>query len=216
MSDGQLVKVNELTGAMVPSMDAFDAVSASSFLPQLKLGGSQSEPVKEGKVKMGAYYTKSGEAVTDHGSEVDAIAITWQPKALDYSDRENIVSSTDHQSELFKEIKAKADVKDSECLCGFEFLVWLKEENKFVTFYLCSKSQKKVAPELNNLLGKAATFKSKLVKNAKFSWHVPVFTECPTPMTPPANEAINDAIVKFKAESASETEVVKDDSGRER
>lgn len=212
MSENQLVKVNELSGAMVPQSDEmFDAVASSSFLPQLKLGGSQSGPVKEGKVGMGSYFTKSGEIIEDLGKEIDTIPLGLQPKALDYSDRTNIVSTVDHKSDLFKEIKAKADMKDSECLCGFEFLVWLKEQDKFVTFYLCSKSQKKVAPELNALLGKAATFKAKLANNNKHSWHVPVFVECPTPMTPPDNEAIKDALVKFKAEpeeveKAEETE----------
>lgn len=215
MSKNQLVKINELSGALIPqAQEAFDAVAAASFLPQLKLGGSQSDPVKEGKVQMGNYYTKTGESVEDVGKEIDCIPLGWQPKALDFSDRGNIVSTVDHTSDLFKEIKAKADQKDSDCLCGFEFLIWLKEPNKFVTFYLCSKSQKKVAPDLEKLLGVASTFKAKLVSYKDYKWHVPVFVECPTPMTPPSNEEINDAIIKFKAEP-EEVEKAPED-GRER
>jgi len=217
MSGNQLIKVNELDGALVPQMDAMDAVAASSFLPQLKVGGASSDPVKEGQVQMGAYFLKNGDSIDDLGKEIDIIPVTWQPKALDYSDRTNIISTTDHTSELFAEIKTRSGVQNSDCLSGPEFLVYLKDQKKFATLYMCSTSQKKLGPRLAEMLGQAVTCKTKLAKNNKGSWHVPVFVECPTPMTPPNDVELKDALTKFRAAPDGDTpEVVKEEGTRER
>jgi hypothetical protein len=127
------------SGIAVQNSDSiFDALSkVGDFLPRLQLVGSSSDLAKEGTIQQGNYALIGGkDSVTDLGKSVDTLVLAWRPKALDMSDMEHILSSYDFESSLFKDIASKADVKDSGCMFGVEFLMWISSVQKFGTFFM--------------------------------------------------------------------------------
>lgn len=218
MSENALIPLNEINqGIQVFDDKTFDLVAAASqsFLPRLQLGGGNSEAVKEGKVPMGHYFIAESSAVTPLAASVDVLVIAWQPKAVRIIG-DDVNSYTDFNSNEFKKIMAESDVPDSGCMWGMEFLVYSPLVSKFLSFFMCSKSARRVAPEVKALLGRAATLKAKLVKSTKYSWHVPVVTPCSTPFDIPKVEDIKVAAAKFQQQPESTTETVEQTQERAR
>ena len=124
-------------------------------------------------------------------------------KALEIAG-DNISAFFNPKSEGYQRIQALSEVKDSDCLCGPEFLLYLPTHQQFVTFYMASKTMKKEAPNLRALLGKGATLKATLLKKQKYVWHGPVITPCSMALTLPDPEKLKVEQVKFTSESDSE------------
>jgi hypothetical protein len=181
--------------------------SSGNWLPRLALFGGNSDAAKEGKVPIGHYgLVTAKDQLVVLGPAVDVLVISWRPTAIDTRSEDTVVSSHDKNSELFKSIQDQADnVKDSGCMYGPEFLVYIPAVKKFATFLLGSKSFRREALPLSELMTKAATIRSKLVKTERFSWHVPVVTACTTPFDtiPPLEE------IAEKAELFNNPPVVK-------
>lgn len=207
--------------ANVPAIDNKefdDLVASQSFLPRIQLFGGNSTAAKEGLIQMGTYgIVKSKDAIDSLGNEVDCIPITYHFKAMCIADGE-VETVLDHKSARFEEIKDKAGEEDSGCMYGVEFLLWIpRGEGQYVTFFLNSKSSRRVAPDLRGLLGKRATLKVTLVKTKKYSWHAPVVTGCSTPFTPiPNPEDVPDVVNKFNSIPTNGDEVIKETGSNER
>lgn len=210
---GELIKVPE--GSIQLYEDSiFNKLAASSkWLPRMMLGGSGSAPVKQSKVNMGHYYLVSGkDTVIPLSDEVDAIIVTWQPRALDVSGDE-IISTVKFDSDTFKAIQDKSEIKDSGAMWGFEFLLWLPEREEFVSFGMLSKTARNEAPNVKTLLGKGATFTSHLIapKRSKHSWHGPLVKPNSAPFANiPTEEQLREAVEKFQKNVESELEVAEE------
>lgn len=159
----------------------FNAVKGSSgFLPYLALFIASSEPVKDGKVSMNSYALARGSDEFDElGKEIDVLIINRRPKALDLSDKDNIRSSFDPSSELFAEIKGKAqNVQNSRCMFGMEFLVWIPSRKEFATFFMGSSTARNESRRVNELLGRKCTLKSRKIESNQYTWFGPLATPC--------------------------------------
>lgn len=197
-SNGSNELVENLTvaaGSLIPSFapseeveKSFDTLSsAASWFNRIQLFGSNSGKVQEGKMPVGNYgYVSDKDTVTALGTEVDVLVISWRPLAIATQD-DPIRSSHDRTSEVFKDIENRANnEKDSGCVYGPEFLLWIPALKKFATFMLGSKSFRREAPILKSFMSRSATLKVKLVSGDRYKWHVPVTTPCSTPFELPS------------------------------
>lgn len=193
------VTSSDLAGLQKYTDKTFDGVAAATkFLPRLQLFGSNSGEVKEGKILMGHFgvVTMKGQPIIDLTDTVDVLVVVWRPKALDMSE-ETVISCFDVSNDLFREIAAKSDDSDSGCMFGPEFLVWIPSIEKFATFFCGSKTARRESVNIKTLCGRAATFKSHLIKKGKFAWHGPRAFECNTPFTSPPHEELMERVDEF-------------------
>lgn len=183
-------------GSLIPSFtpaataDLFGTLaSGGTFYPRVQLFGSNSSKVIDGKIGLGHYgMTADKDTLIDLGVTFDCLVISFRPMAMATQD-DPIVSTHDRHSELFKSIEKRANTeKDSGCIYGPEFLIWLPTLKKFATYMFGSKSARREAPHMYGLLSKAATLKVKLVSHDKYKWHVPVIVACSTPFEMPDHD----------------------------
>ncbi len=119
--------------------EAFESTtSGGNRLPKLSLKTSNSEACKEGKTNINSYALEANEKLTDIGKEITGLVVGFRAFALDFSDKENIVLTGDANSEDYKRIKAVVDSnkKESGCMCGPEFLIYLPEENTYTQLFM--------------------------------------------------------------------------------
>ncbi len=199
-------------------MDTFKEVTkAGDWLSRLQLFGSNSDAVKKGLIPM-AHYGIVGrkDDIRDLGSEVSVIPINWRPLALSFGDE--IINVYDRSDPLFAEIQAKSEEKDSDCVFGPQFLIWLPTEREFVLYHMNSKTSRGEAPKVLKLIGKHATAKAKYIETKSYSWHGPQFI--PNPLPPvalPDNDKLLQEVEKFRnppAKQVEKAEVVEDERPR--
>lgn len=187
--------------------------AGGNWFPRLALFGGNSDAVKEGKIPIANYGLVTGkDQITTLGPEVDVLVISWRPTAIDTAG-DTVVSSHDKDSDLFKRIQDQADnTKDSGCMYGPEFFVWIPAVKKFATFLLGSKSFRREALPLSQLMSKAATLKAKLVATERFKWHVPVTMACTTPFDsiPPLEEIAEKVEIFNNPPAQKEPELVEE------
>ena len=217
MTDTDIVPADAISAIQKHDDSEFDIIQADSisYLPRLQVGGGNSAAVQEGKLPIAHYGFFMGDAVTDLGEVVDALVLAWQPKAMD-TGGEVVVTVIDRNSETFHIIQEKSATPDSGCMWGTEWLLYLPEQEAFVTFFLASKSARRVAPDLKALLGGAATLKIKLVSNKKYKWHVPVILPCSGVYEAPPMGAIKVAAEKFSKIPDGDIEIVAEEENRPR
>ena len=183
------VPVNDMPTSKYADDKSFDIVSSSgNYLPRIQLFGGNSGPAKEGKIGIGRWGFVKGDSIIDLTPEFNCLCVSWRPKAMRISG-DQIVSSFNPQNPMFKKIQVDSEIKDSGCMFGPEYLLWVAGLGKFATLFMSSKTMRKEAPNLKALLGQAATLKVKFIKTIKYSWHGPVVTVCSTPLTNLPSEA---------------------------
>lgn len=192
------------------------AVSSNlTFLPRIQLYGSSSTIVKQGKFPMGHFgLIRSKDNIEDLGDSFNALLCSGRAKALRI-DGDNIITIYEHVSDEFKKIQAESAIKDSGCMYGPEFLLWVPKATSFATYFLCNPTGRNAAGEFNALLRRAATIKSKLIETKKFVWHGPQAIACSTPLDFDM-EAVKVEVDKFKNAVSSKVKTVDDSEGRER
>ena len=201
--------------------DDFNKLTAGGdFLPRIQMMAGSSGLVTEGKATVGHYmFIRTKEDVADLDVEFDALICAMRLKAMRIDDE--VMSFYDASSDTFKKIWAESKIKDSGCLAGPEFLLYIPDQQSFATFYMASKSAARVAPTVRSYIDggqpNPATFGASLVKTKKYSWHVPTVKDCSTPFTPPTQEDFIEQLDKFQnPEEADVEEVVDDAVGRAR
>lgn len=179
---------------------------AGDWLPRLSLCGGNSDLAKEGKVPMGQYAMVNGKDVVVLGASVDCFPLAWRPKAMSMT-ADGVVSNFDPTSDQFKDLAAKSEIQDSGCMFGPEFLLWVPEVKRYITFMMGSKSSRREAPNLKGLIAQPTTLKVTLLAGKKFKWHNPVIVKCSTPFAMPSDlEELKS--VKDKFENPPKTPVV--------
>lgn len=194
------------------------------FFQPLKLMGNTSKQVTNGLIDVGNYAVCKGDEVSiDLGNKVDVIVLGHRYKAVDYSDRDNIVVSYDPGSQEFLRIEADSKVKDSDAMCGPEYLLYLLEQKKFVVYILASPSAQFISEDLASYKGAACTLTSKTQTSTpkgqkkSFTYWVPVVGACTTPYEGIDGAELNAQAVRFVEETKRkpEVELAEESSGRE-
>jgi hypothetical protein len=113
------------------------------------------------------------------------------------------ISVFDERSDVFKEIEAKAQSKDSECAYGPEFLVWIPALEVFAGLFMGSKTARGESPKILDLLKKGVTLTSQIIEKNGYIWEGIVAQPCTTPFKIPTVEALQLAITKFNKEATA-------------
>ncbi len=213
---GNQLVPSDLLNELAPVNSNFEDLTSASedFFYRMQLYSSKSNLVQEGKINANHYGIPEDNDVVDLGAEVDVIILSWRAKALDTSG-EAIIESFNPDSDTFKQIKDNSALKDSGCMYGPEFLLWVPSVERFLTFFMSSKTARREARKMEPLVGCAATIKSRIIKNGKFVWAGPVVIECSTPLSLPDTNIIKQKVQKF-VNPPDNTPELADDDGRDR
>ncbi len=193
-------------------LDIFDALSnmGNNFTPRLQLFTSSSDVVKEGEVPMNHWAIVDGDNYTDLGTEVSVAILAVRAKALDTGN--DVQCSYTPETELFKDIVERAGVKNSGCMFGPEFLIYVPDTDNFVTLFMGSPTARREAKKMKPLLRKPAILKSKLNDNGKFKWQGPLVLPSENTVDLPDQERVTAELDKFNNPPADTTEVAEEDS----
>ncbi|HDZ14088.1 hypothetical protein LCGC14_0646460 [marine sediment metagenome] len=208
-NQNQLIPKDIVSGDLSTNFD--DIVASGDYLGRLQLFGSKSDAVAEGSISAAHYGLVKDDEITDLGEEIDVILVGWRPKALDTSG-DSLIIDHDANSSVFAEIKERSGIRDSGCMYGPEFLVWLPEQAVFATYYMSSKTARREAKKVLPLVGKAATFKCHLIETAKYKWHGPLVFPCSAPMVALSEDKVRAEWAKFINPPKSDVEVAEDKS----
>lgn len=189
----------------------FDDVASNTtiYLPRLQLFGSKSAACAEEKIGIGRWGLVNDDVITDLGVAVDVIILAFRPKALDTSG-DTVVNNHDATSETYASIRERSGVKDSGCMYGPEFLVFIPSEKAFATYFASSKTARRESKKIRPLMGCGATLKCKLIAppGSKWKWHGPVVLPCSAPLDVPDLKIIKAEKEKFLNPPVSDIEVV--------
>jgi hypothetical protein len=184
-------------------------VTSGSYLPRLQLMTANSEPCKTGEFPINHYALVRDKVYQDLGLTVDILLIAWRPKSLDMGG-EIVIAEYNPESDPFKAIVEKAEIKDSGCMYGPEYLVWIPSTKSFALFFMGSKSARRESPNLNSRLLKASTLKSKKIETTSYTWYCPQVTPCRTPFEIPDQEDVKEQVQKFNNPPQQEIQKVED------
>lgn len=204
-------------GAMLPapvaSDDVFNDMAKSTGFKRVQLFGSNSLEVKKGEIPCGVFAIVDGSETKVMGKTFDCLVLDWRPKAIRIEPVMEILY--DSTCAEFKKIQAESTVKDSKCMCGIEFLLYIPKEG-FIPYYLSNKSSMYEAKPLKALIGKAATIKTILIEGKEFSWHAPKVSSCSVPITDiPKPEDVAAEITAFRTPQAKMAEMAAEASKTE-
>lgn len=152
-------------------------LSGSAFLPRLQLMTGNSDKCKNNEFPINKYALISGQKYTDVGADVNVLVLVWRPKAIDTKSDEMIVV---HDVALpeFDRIKQQSKEKDSGCMYGQEFLVYIPKVEQFATFFMGTPTSRREAPNMLALLMKSATLKPEKIKTKRYTYYSPGVTMC--------------------------------------
>lgn len=198
--------------------DVFQQVSkSSSYLERIQLLSGSSGIVKKGQFPMNHYgLAKGKDKFEDLGDEFDALIVSWRPKAMEIGSKQ-IVTVHDQSDDEFVRIMEQSDVKDSGCMFGPEYLLYLPKQEKFATFFCSSKTLRRASEDIHSRIGKWATFSVDVIDNGKYVWPGPIIEDCATQHAPPDMAAVTEEAEKFVNPPKSEVEKAEEVAGgRER
>lgn len=185
-----------------------DLSKTGDWLPRIVVTTSNSDLVQMQKLPMGRVASiDNKDAFKDLGTSVDLILCAWRPRALRLPVGLNPISYFDPKDPEFIKTQQESFVKDSRCIYGPEFLVWIPAETRFGLFHLSSKSSRKegqkaliiMKGEDGKLRPGAATVKPKFIQTPKFKWWSPELLPCSTPLSPlPEAEKFAEELTKFQ------------------
>jgi len=182
------------------------ATKVGDYLPRIQLMTSQSTKCKKKEFPIDHYALVQGQNFIDLGESVDVLVIAWRPKAIEIGDE--IISVFDPKDTEFERIQLQSDVKDSGCMFGPEYLMWVPTQKQFATFFMGSKSSRRESPSVKALLKNAATLKSHLIETKKYSWQSPIATPCSTPFDMPGADDLIKQVTKFNNPPKQEIEKI--------
>jgi hypothetical protein len=202
--DGEIVSMDNVANIQKFDNKELDALSSSSkFLPRLQFMISMSEKCKSGEFPINHFAFIKDQNYEDIGEEVDVIPICWRPKAIDFSGEE-IITVYDRKADEnnqstgeFKRIEEKAPEKGSDCMFGSEFLIWVPEKESFALFFCGSPTLRREASNINNYLGKPATFKPQKIETKKYTYYSATMVKCATSLQLPPNDVFQATVNDF-------------------
>jgi len=189
----------------------------SSFLPQVRVYGSESSLVKEGKFPMGHFgLYHSANQIVDLGTSFSCINI-WARSRASVVVGEQPISHYKFESAEFQDFLNKAQAGEEGYLAGLEYLLWLPSVKNFALFLFGNKTLRRESANMKALIGRAATAEIKLIKTSKYTWHGCSIYPCSTPFDMPSMEDMQAQVEIFKNPVESEIELATaKSSGRSR
>jgi hypothetical protein len=181
---------------------------SADYLPQLRVYGSESTVVKEGKFPMGhlgLYFT--ADKVVDLDTEQDVLVINARPRAsiisgdstpINFYGKLQEDNTWDTNDPNFTEIKDRALAKVKSHMVGVEYLLYIPSIREFCLFFMGSPTLRRESANLKALMLEAATIKIKLIKNSEYTWHGCTIFKCSTPFEIPEAPLILEQVEKFK------------------
>jgi hypothetical protein len=190
----ELINLNEL-GITQPSEAEEQALAeltqAGDYLPQLRVFGSESGIVKEGKFPMGHFGLYfSADKVVDLTEQVDILVIAFRPRASIMMSDDQPINYFNPESENFQRVKDKAKAKEEGFLAGLEYFVWIPSVSQFAIFFMGNTTLRRESSNVKARVGQAATLKIKLIKSKKYTWHGCETLGCDAPFEVPPGETI--------------------------
>jgi hypothetical protein len=201
-SDKALVPVESLGGELISAdQDLLQELTVGGgFLPYVQLFTSNSDPVKEDKIRQGHYGLVQDGNIIDLGKDTTFVVFTARARAFRKESDGAITVSYDKKDPVYVEIGALQGTGVQGCMAGPEILIWVPSQKTFATFFCGSKTLKRASRKFKPFLGgKACRMRSELIDNGKHKWHGPIITVCSTPPTDlPTSEDAEDQVEKFK------------------
>jgi hypothetical protein len=192
----ELINLNEIG---IPQEQESKAITeltqAGGYLPSLRVFGSESGIVKEGKFPMGhwgLYF--SADKVVDLSEQVDILVISFRPRASIMASDDQPINFFNPESDNFRTILERSKSKDGSegHLAGLEYLIWIPSVEKFALFFMGNKTLRRESSNVKAFVGKAATLKIKLIKGKKYTWHGCETLSCEAPFDLPSSEEIKE------------------------
>jgi hypothetical protein len=235
------VNLDQLPVTQLGTDEQFAEVArATRFLGRVQLY-TRGNAIDEGLIPPGHYgIPESDKKIIDLGTEIDILPLAQRLKAIDWSDKEAIITNYDCTSDVFKDIAARSEERDSGCAYGVSFLVYERSTGRFLEFFCGSKSTRPIAGDIavfcpcsqadierkaqggadvSNMVphfAEPCTLGVRLARNKRNqTWHVPEPGPCSVPFSNlPSAEAIYAEIQKFMNPSPQDVEVVKEDESK--
>ena len=187
-------------------------LSGSAFLPRLQLMTGNSDKCKNNEFPINKFALITGQKHTDIGADVNVLVLVWRPKAIDTKSDEMIVVH-DVTVPEFDRIKEQSKEKDSGCMYGQEFLVYIPSIEQFATFFMGTPTSRREAPNMKALLMKAATLKPEKIKTKRYTYYSPGVTVCSATFTLPDKAECLAQIKDFNNPKAVQVQRVETDPG---
>lgn len=168
----------------------------NSYASRLQLFSFNSGPVQNNKIEHGHFGIVNGQEVKDLGQEVTVVPCGIRCKAMDLSGDRPVIAY-EQTGDLFNMIRAKSKEKDSDCMCGVEFLVYLPDQETFTTFYLANATLLREAQGIKDSMGHTLRFKSKVITKDKLRWHGIIVAPFPADIAVPLKEVFERELTIF-------------------
>ena len=213
-----------LINQQAPSADLDAAGKSDAFLPRIQFMSARSGLCEDGTFPVNHFNLISGQSNEDAGETVDALVMGVRSKAMDTSGDELIITYEPKPDDsgaatgIFRDIQVKSDTtKNSGCMYGLEFLIWVPSKKTFATFFMGTNSLRRDSPTLRARIGKPVTLISYKAKTKKFQWMTAKGVDCTTPFEPPTKEAVIKAFEEFNNPKTTElAPVAEGEATRER
>lgn len=199
-----LIKVPQ--AALATQSDDIMAAMASGggFLPRIQFLSGNSEKVKKKEFPMDHFAFITGKnKYDDLGEEFECLVVAMRPKALDTSDPDGIVTCYEPRlvdkkfSGIFADIADRSGDKDSGCMYGPEYLLWIPAKSSFATMFFCNPSLRNESPNIQAKLGKAATVGYQYIDTGKYQYNSPEVKDCTTVFDLPTQDQVDEVSSKF-------------------
>lgn len=200
------ISLADLPGAnpLATKQDAFISGMATEWVPRLQLNSASSQYGKQHVEHINTYgIIRSETDVTILGKSVTILPLAFRPMALDMR-VDKPKSYHDPASAEFKAVQSISGGKDSKCMWGAQFLLWLPEAKQFVTFFLGSKSSRKLGPSFNSRINKSAKLGSETIKTPDYVWQNPTIEDGPPFSEMPTREELTMQVERFLNPPASQ------------
>lgn len=178
----------------------------TTYLPRVQLYDSNSNAVKQQLIPIGEYGLASANNILPLGKEVKMFVCSMRFKAMDLNGGVKSFYNPDHPE--FGRIKKTSEGQNTGCLCGPEFLVYLPEYDRFATFFMSSKTMRREAPNVRNLMGKGCLLRARLIEKKPYTWFGPVATPHTSPMRLPNATLLQQELDGFNNPPEEEIEAV--------
>lgn len=187
------------------------AQSSAKFLPRIQLCQAQTKLVLQRKVARGGHFALvDRDNVVDLGNEVEVVVCAGRAKAMQFDD-ETVINNFDKDSDTFKSIQERSGDRDSGCMYGPEYLLYLPNQERFVTFFMASTTLRREASQVHSHMGQQALLASHPIETKKYTWFGSKCEDLSTPVELPDMKIIQEEIDKFKNEKSTDLEVVDED-----
>lgn len=152
-----------------------DLTIQGGFLPRLNLYTGRSKIVQKELFKANHYGVVVGkDKLNDLGENVVCVPLAYRPMALDLREKK-AVAYFDPSAAKFEEVKKDSAVKDSKCMCGIQFLLYVKDFG-LATYYCASKSAKMLAPQIRKLMNTFVSLGSHTVEAGEWVYRAPTIS----------------------------------------